>query len=262
MVELRPGNGCNVLAANLAVTFAQLGERTLLIDANLRRRRNTCFSELEPQYGLVDFIRGTVKASKIAHAGARFQFSVGDLRRAPPPNPQELLGRVSIRLSDGDRARQIRRCDRRYTAVSRVPPMRTLSPRAREARFLRPSATMPGWLTYCGSRRNWNRRSVAARRSDRWVVLSLRLPLQLANVHGRHGLDGPARLRFALLATPLIGATFLSKFAFPPFGAQGIGISAISWCWRRCIVGLISGGCVRIEPRRLTLYFMLSDVWA
>jgi hypothetical protein len=63
------------------------------------------------------------------------------------------------------------------------------------------------------------------------------------------------RLRFALLATPLIGATFISKFAVPPFGAQGIGISLFVLLGV-VIAGTVGGG-MRIEPRRLTLYFML-----
>ena len=62
-------------------------------------------------------------------------------------------------------------------------------------------------------------------------------------------------LRFALLATPLIGATFISKFAIPPFGAQGIGISLFVLL-AVVIAGTVGGG-MRIEPRRLTLYFML-----
>jgi hypothetical protein len=62
-------------------------------------------------------------------------------------------------------------------------------------------------------------------------------------------------LRFALLATPLIGATFISKFAVPPFGAQGIGISLFVLL-AVVIAGTVGGG-MRIEPRRLTLYFML-----
>ncbi len=63
------------------------------------------------------------------------------------------------------------------------------------------------------------------------------------------------RLRFALLVAPLIGATFLSKFAFPPFGAQGIGVS-LFLLLAVVIAGTVGGG-MRIEPRRLTLYFML-----
>jgi hypothetical protein len=61
--------------------------------------------------------------------------------------------------------------------------------------------------------------------------------------------------RFALLATPLIAVTFLSKFAFPPFGAMGIGVS-IFLVLAALIVGSIAG-CVSIEPRRLTLYFLM-----
>jgi hypothetical protein len=62
-------------------------------------------------------------------------------------------------------------------------------------------------------------------------------------------------LSFALLVTPLIGASFLSKFAFPPFGAQGIGIS-LFLVWAAVIAGAVSG-CTCIEPRRLALFFML-----
>jgi hypothetical protein len=60
--------------------------------------------------------------------------------------------------------------------------------------------------------------------------------------------------RFALLATPLIAVTFLSNFAFPPFGAMGIGIS-IFLVLAALMAGSIAG-CVSIEPRRLTLYFL------
>jgi hypothetical protein len=63
------------------------------------------------------------------------------------------------------------------------------------------------------------------------------------------------RLRFAVLATPLVAATILSKFAIPPFGAQGIDISFLLLL-AALIVGSI-GGCIQIEPRRLALYVML-----
>src|SRR5580692_9850444 len=63
------------------------------------------------------------------------------------------------------------------------------------------------------------------------------------------------RLRFAVLATPLVAATILSKFAIPPFGAQGIDISFLLLL-AALIVGSI-GGSIQIEPRRLTLYVML-----
>jgi hypothetical protein len=81
-------------------------------------------------------------------------------------------------------------------------------------------------------------------------------PSRGAKIEGK--LRAPAyanRLRFAVLATPLVAATILSKFAIPPFGAQGIDISFLLLL-AALIVGSI-GGCIQIEPRRLALYVML-----
>jgi hypothetical protein len=65
-------------------------------------------------------------------------------------------------------------------------------------------------------------------------------------------------LRFALLATPLIAATLLSKFAIPPLGAQGIGIS-LFLVLGALLFGSISG-LLSFEPRRLTLYVALIGI--
>jgi protein-tyrosine kinase len=96
VVEPRSGNGCSALAANLALAFAQLGERTLLIDANLRSPRQHVLFAVEPRHGLVDCIKGGVS---LENALMRIPgFSCLSLLCAgePPPNPQELLGRVSF----------------------------------------------------------------------------------------------------------------------------------------------------------------------
>lgn len=69
---------------------------------------------------------------------------------------------------------------------------------------------------------------------------------------------GARRLPFVFLVTPLIGVTFLSKFAFPPLGAQGIGISIFV-----LLGALVAGsviGCLRFDPRRLTLFVMLIGI--
>jgi hypothetical protein len=66
------------------------------------------------------------------------------------------------------------------------------------------------------------------------------------------------RLRFAVLATPLVGVTFLSKFTVPPLGEQGIDLS-ILFLLAALLVGSI-GGCIRLEPRRLALYVMLIGI--
>jgi hypothetical protein len=62
-------------------------------------------------------------------------------------------------------------------------------------------------------------------------------------------------LRFAVLVTPLVGVTFLSKFTVPPLGEQGIDLSLL-FLLAALVVGSI-GGCIRFEPRRLALYVML-----
>lgn len=66
------------------------------------------------------------------------------------------------------------------------------------------------------------------------------------------------RLRFGLLATPLVGVTFLSKFAIPPLGAQGIDIS-LMLLPTAAIAGAIGGG-IRFEPQRLMLYVTLLAI--
>jgi hypothetical protein len=67
-----------------------------------------------------------------------------------------------------------------------------------------------------------------------------------------------ASLRFALLLTPLVGATILSKFGFPPLGDQGIGISVLL-TGAALIVGATTG-LMRIEPRRLTLFAVMIGI--
>jgi protein-tyrosine kinase len=96
VVEARPGHGGSLLAANMAVTFAQLGERTLLIDANLRTPAQQGLFGLKPDHGLVDFLKGRENLensiSKVPGFSTLSIICAGPL----PPNPQELLGRVSF----------------------------------------------------------------------------------------------------------------------------------------------------------------------
>jgi protein-tyrosine kinase len=96
VVEARAGRGGSLLAANLAVSFAQLGERTLLIDANLRAPSQHALFGFKPDYGLVDFIKGRETLdhaiSKVPGVSCLSVMCAGSV----PPNPQELLGRVSF----------------------------------------------------------------------------------------------------------------------------------------------------------------------
>jgi protein-tyrosine kinase len=93
VVAPRSGAGGNVLAANLAVVFAQLGERTLLIDANLRNPTQHDLFGLKPAVGLGGVLagRGTFKQAPVAISPFENLFV---LCAGPKvPNPQELLGR-------------------------------------------------------------------------------------------------------------------------------------------------------------------------
>eukprot|EP01032_Pedospumella_encystans_P013118 gene13118-15120_t len=51
---VEPGDGASLFAANLAVVFSQLGEQTLLVDANLRTPRQQDIFGLKQRAGLSD----------------------------------------------------------------------------------------------------------------------------------------------------------------------------------------------------------------
>lgn len=92
VVGVESGVGRSFIAANLAVVFAQLGERTLLIDANLRRPTQHLMFRLANKRGLSGILSGRGSVEQIA----RFSFlpELAVLSAGPiPPNPQELLAR-------------------------------------------------------------------------------------------------------------------------------------------------------------------------
>ena len=86
------GDGASYLAANLAVVFSQLGERTLLIDADLRRPRQHALFNLGNRPGLSDFLAGRCDASVAARIPAFPRLAVLTAG-AVPPNSAELLAR-------------------------------------------------------------------------------------------------------------------------------------------------------------------------
>jgi protein-tyrosine kinase len=86
------GEGRSFIASNLAVVFSQLGERTLLIDADLRYPRQASLFKLEGRIGLSNMLAGLAGPEAVVRLA-----SMGDLWVLPagvaPPNPQELLCR-------------------------------------------------------------------------------------------------------------------------------------------------------------------------
>jgi protein-tyrosine kinase len=89
------GEGRSFIAANLAIVFSQLGERTLLLDADLRRPRQHKLFKLGNSLGLSGVLAGRIGAEAITRAS-----SLPGLHVLPagaiPPNPQELLGRAGF----------------------------------------------------------------------------------------------------------------------------------------------------------------------
>lgn len=92
IASVNPGEGASLFTANLAVVFSQLGEQTLLVDANLRTPRQHQIFNLPGKQGLSDILAGRANLDAIAKIDSFVDLSVlqaGTL----PPNPQELLSR-------------------------------------------------------------------------------------------------------------------------------------------------------------------------
>jgi chain length determinant protein tyrosine kinase EpsG len=97
------GEGRSYVAANLAVLFSQLGERTLLIDADLRAPRQQRIFDIPDTIGLSAVLSGRADRSAVVPIPSFSRLSVLPAG-AHPPNPQELLSRHVL----GDLLQQLR----------------------------------------------------------------------------------------------------------------------------------------------------------
>jgi protein-tyrosine kinase len=86
------GEGRSWLAANLATMFAQLGERTLLIDADMRHPRQHRLFNIDNSVGLSALLTGRAgrEIARRIHPQLRLYVLPAGII---PPNPQELLAR-------------------------------------------------------------------------------------------------------------------------------------------------------------------------
>lgn len=95
IVGTERGEGRSNLAANLAVVFSQLGERTLLVDADLRHPRQHELFFLENKIGLSTVLSGRSREEAIVRIPDLAGLCV--LPAGPvPPNPLELLNRLNF----------------------------------------------------------------------------------------------------------------------------------------------------------------------
>ncbi|MEQ1663632.1 MAG: chain length determinant protein tyrosine kinase EpsG [Thiobacillus sp.] len=93
--SVRADVGASYLAANLAVMFAQMGRKVLLIDANLRQPRLHEIFNLGAGVGLSDYLAGRAPSLQVCAVKSIPTLAVlpaGSL----PPNPAELLARPAF----------------------------------------------------------------------------------------------------------------------------------------------------------------------
>ena len=93
-----PGEGKTTTVANMAITYANLGKKTLLIDTDLRRPVVHKVFNLDKDPGITDYLAGSVNDfnSLVKSTGINDLYAVTS--GIIPPNPSELLG--SYKMSE------------------------------------------------------------------------------------------------------------------------------------------------------------------
>ena len=91
----RMQDGASYLASNLAILFAQMGRKVVLIDANLRKPRQHELFRLGNGMGLSDMLADRMPSLQV-HTISPFHTLSVLPAGSPPPNPVELLARPSF----------------------------------------------------------------------------------------------------------------------------------------------------------------------
>jgi receptor protein-tyrosine kinase len=96
IISAERGEGRSFVVANLAVSFAQLGQRTLLIDADMRNPSQHALFGLENRSGLSAILSGRSKhPAELRRIAGLTDLSVLTAG-VQPPNPLELLARPPL----------------------------------------------------------------------------------------------------------------------------------------------------------------------
>lgn len=110
-----PGEGKSTVAANLGRVMARAGQRTLLIDADLRRPVEAAQFGVDGSLGLTQLLAGTVSIHDVIQADPRSKLSLIPAGEVPP-NPSELLG--SRRMHE-----LVTELSREYFVIIDAPPV-------------------------------------------------------------------------------------------------------------------------------------------
>lgn len=92
VVSCDRADGRSFLVANLAIVFSQLGEKTLVIDADLRNPRQNAMFNLDNHVGLSTVLGGRTSRGAVQQVSPFVNLSVC-CSGPKPPNPVELLSR-------------------------------------------------------------------------------------------------------------------------------------------------------------------------
>ncbi len=96
-----PGEGKTTTAANLALTLANAGSRTVLIDGDLRRPTQHRAFRIVQEPGLTDVLVGDAKLGEVIRPDLADNLDVVPAGKIPP-NPSELLGSDAMRRALDD----------------------------------------------------------------------------------------------------------------------------------------------------------------
>jgi capsular exopolysaccharide synthesis family protein len=94
-----PGEGKSWTTANLAITFAQAGNKVIILDADMRKGRQFSLFNIPPRPGLSNYLSGVINSKKNIDMDNVMNFvketDIENLYVLPsgdvPPNPSELL---------------------------------------------------------------------------------------------------------------------------------------------------------------------------
>jgi receptor protein-tyrosine kinase len=88
--------GCSYIAANLAVVFSQLGQRTLLVDCDMRNGRQHDLFRIKNNVGLSAALMGRANIGQVIKRLTLFRNLYILPAGAAPPNVAELFGRREL----------------------------------------------------------------------------------------------------------------------------------------------------------------------